>query len=80
MDTAERTRVLNAAFDTSPESLAAYVAVLAARLRAFEQRYELPTSALSEALAAGQLRETADVSAWLFWADLRSQLVRETRP
>ena len=80
MDEAERTRVLNAAFETSPEALAAYVAVLAARLRAYEQRYELPTSALSEALDSGQLRETADISAWLFWADLRSQLVGKTRP
>jgi hypothetical protein len=80
MEEAERTRVLNAAFDTTPEALAAYVAVLSARLLAFEQRYELPTSSLAEALDSGQLRETADVSAWLFWADLRGQLVGKTRP
>jgi hypothetical protein len=80
MDEAERTRVLSAAFDTSPDALAAYMAVLGARLRTFEQRYELPTSSLAEALDSGQLRETADVSAWLFWADLRSQLVGKTRP
>jgi hypothetical protein len=80
MDEAERTRVLNAAFDSSPESLTAYLAVLGARLRVYEQRYELPTSTLTAALASGELRETADVSAWLFWADLRSQLAGKARP
>jgi hypothetical protein len=80
MSEAERTRVLNAAFDTSPEELAAYVTVLEARLRVFEQRYELPSSALPDALASGQLRDTADVSAWIFWAHLWGQLVRQTRP
>lgn len=76
----ERTRVLDAAFADSPEALANYLAVLDARLRVFEQRYELPTSALPEAMASGQLRDTAEVSEWLFWAHLRSDLAREARP
>ena len=80
MDEAERTRVLNAAFDSSSESLSAYLAVLSARLRVYEQRYELPTSTLTAALASGALRETAEVSAWLFWAELRSQLAGKARP
>jgi hypothetical protein len=46
----------------------------------FEQRYELATSALPDAMASGQLRDTADVSEWLFWAQLRSDLAREARP
>ena len=80
MSEAERTRLLDAAFAHSPKALANYLAVLDARLRVFEQRYELPTSALPEAMASGQLRDTADVSEWLFWAQLRSDLARETRP
>lgn len=77
---AERTRLLDAAFDSSPQALANYLTVLDARLRVFEQRYELPSTALPEALASGQLRDTADVSEWLFWAHLRSDLAREARP
>lgn len=80
MSEAERTRLLDAAFAHSPEALANYLAVLDARIRVFEQRYELPTSALPEAMASGQLRDTADVSEWLFWAQLRSDLAREARP
>jgi hypothetical protein len=80
MSEAERTRLLDAAFAHSPEALANYLAVLDARLRVFEQRYEVPTSALHEAMASGQLRDTADVSEWLFWAQLRIDLAREARP
>jgi hypothetical protein len=80
MSEAERTRLLDAAFAHSPEALANYLAVLDARLRVFEQRYELATSALPDAMASGQLRDTADVSEWLFWAQLRSDLAREARP
>lgn len=77
MSEAERTRLLDAAFDSSPEPLANFLAVLDARLRVFEQRYELPSTALPEALASGELRETAEVSEWLFWAQLRSHLGRD---
>ena len=80
MSEVERTRFLDAAFANSPDALANYVAVLDARLRVFELRYELPTSALPDAMASGQLRDTADVSEWLFWAQLRSDLAREARP
>ncbi|MBI3981726.1 MAG: hypothetical protein HY337_02360 [Gemmatimonadetes bacterium] len=58
----ERTRLLEAAFAAAPEALANYVTVLDARLRVFEQRYELPSSELPRALGRGLLRDTADVS------------------
>lgn len=77
---AERTQLLNAAFDSSPQALVNFLAVLDARLRVFEQRYELPSSSLADALASGQVRDTADVSEWLFWAHLRSDLARGARP
>lgn len=76
---AERERLLNAAFDPAPEALGNYLLVLQGRLRAFEHRYEIPTTELHHALEAGTLRETADVSEWLFWSDLWSRLARETR-
>lgn len=80
MTDAERARVLDAAFDWTPEALDNYFAVLDARLRVFEQRYELPSAALSEALATGRLHDTAEVSEWLFWAHLRSDLAGKARP
>ena len=79
MSEEERGRLLDAAFSAAPEALATYLAVLDARLRVFEQRYELLSSELHQALERGLLRDTADVSEWLFWADLRSQLAREAR-
>ena len=79
MSDEERTRLLEAAFAAAPEALANYVTVLGARLRVFEQRYALPSSELPRALESGLLRDTADLSEWLFWADIRSQLGREAR-
>jgi hypothetical protein len=76
----ERTRFVDAALDLPREVLANYVAVVDARLSVFEKRYELPSSALADALGSGQLRDTADVSEWLFWAGLRHDLVRKARP
>jgi hypothetical protein len=80
MTEAERARFVESAFDSSPDALANYLAVVDARLAVFEQRYEAPTAALPDMLARGELHETADVSAWLFWAGLRSDLARKARP
>ncbi len=80
MTEAERTRLVDSAFEWTPEALDNYLAVLDARLRVFEQRYELPSSALPEALATGRLHDTADVSEWLFWAHLRGDLAGKARP
>ncbi|MEK7401439.1 MAG: hypothetical protein AABZ80_03655 [Gemmatimonadota bacterium] len=73
MSESERERLLDSAFAWSPEALSNYLALIDARLREYERRYELPSSELGEALAHG-LRETADVSAWLFWAHVRADL------
>ena len=80
MTESERARVVDEAFHCTAAELQNYLLVLDARLRVFELRYELPTAALGDALASGKLRDTADVSEWLFWAHLRSDLARETRP
>lgn len=80
MSLEERDRLLEAAFAGSPEVLTNYLTVLDARLRTFEQRYELRSSDLRDALVHGTLRDTADVIEWLFWVDLRSHLDREARP
>ncbi len=79
MSEEERTRLLESAFSQAPEALTNYLTVLDARLRVFEQRYELLSSELHHAVKSGLLRDTADVSEWLFWVDVRSQLAREAR-
>ena len=70
-------RAFDLAFECADETLEATLAELGAGLREFELRYELPTSKLSEALSAGRLHETADVSKWLFWARLRDDLIAQ---
>ena len=80
MGETERTQLIDAAFEWPPDALANYLAELDARLRVFEQRYELPSNNLAEALLSGRVYDTADVSAWLFWAELRSELAQKARP
>ena len=79
MSEAERRKVLDDAFASAAGGLGAYLAVLEARLRVYEQRYELPSSQLSEAVRRKVFPETAEISDWLFWAELRSQLAGEAR-
>jgi hypothetical protein len=79
MSDAERARVLDTAFEWTQEALDNYLAVLDARLREFEHRYELATASLSEALASRRLHDTAEVSTWLFWAHLRDDLAGKAR-
>lgn len=77
----ERARVIDEAFEHADETEADYLAELDARIKEFEVRYEVPTSGLYEALAAGRLYDTADVSQWMFWADVREDiLARKARP
>jgi len=52
---------------------------LEAEIREFEQRYELSSSELAEALRTGKLRETAEVGRWLILIALRQRLVCTAR-
>ena len=38
---------------------------LALKVRAFEERYELPSAELRQALRTGAIRETAEVAEWV---------------
>lgn len=46
-------------------------AVLDARIRSFEMRYEMTSDQLREGLRAGTIEETADIARWLFTLDAR---------
>ena len=63
MTDAERARLVDAAFDWTQEALDNYLAVLDARLRVFEQRYELPSSQRRKSnQRAGRMEGSAAVS------------------
>jgi hypothetical protein len=42
-------------------------AVLAAKIRAFETRYEMTSEQMVKCLREGTQKETAEISRWLFW-------------
>lgn len=75
----ERSEAMTAALEAPQELGRAYAVALDAKIRAYEARYELPTSALPAALASSQIRETAEVCDWLFWADVRER-IGQARP
>ncbi len=79
MSAEDRERFVEAAFADSGEALAGYLDLLDTRLRGFEQRYEMPSTELPAAVEGGKLPETAEISEWLFWADLRRQIALEIR-
>lgn len=70
----ERDRALEAAWTAPQSDTTEYLEELRARIQAFESRYELPTSQLSEELVQGRIRETAEVCEWLYLAQLRDRL------
>lgn len=49
------------------------LAVLNARIRTYETRYEMSSSQLLERLAANEIRETADIASWLFLLGVRAR-------
>lgn len=79
MTEADRNRLLDAAFVDDPVARASFLAVIEARLRVFESRYEISSTELGHALRAGDLRDTADVSQWLFWTEVWSRCARQAR-
>jgi hypothetical protein len=42
----------------------------AARISAFESRYEMTSAQLLGKLSRNELRETADIAEWLFWLEV----------
>lgn len=45
-----------------------------ARIRSFEQRYEITSARMETLLAEGKLQETADVASWLIALDVQRRL------
>ncbi len=70
--TERRTIVERLVLDAFRPSNGARAATLA-RIRAFEQRYEVSSQTLIAELRAGQRHETAEISEWLFLLELQGQ-------
>ena len=72
MSAADRARALAelAANTAAPRS--GQSAVLDARIRFFEQQYEMTSDELHQRLRSGQQTETADVAKWLFLLEARN--------
>jgi hypothetical protein len=48
-----------------------------ARICAYEERFKISSDRLPEALASGELTETADIARWLICLSIYRKLVRE---
>ncbi|HEX3865516.1 MAG TPA: hypothetical protein VHV78_02150 [Gemmatimonadaceae bacterium] len=45
--------------------------VIRAKIQGFESRYEMTSAQLRDGLRTNKIRETAEVSDWLFWLRVR---------
>ena len=79
MSQTERDHMLLHAFEDSAETETIYLADLGCRLRDYELRYELLSDELDAALARGLIRETREVSQWVFLAKVKQHLARSAR-
>jgi hypothetical protein len=62
-----RERELSQVVDRAQAPRNGQAAVLAAKIKAFEARYEITSDQMIEELRAGRRQETAEISRWLFW-------------
>lgn len=62
----EVSALLRKATDAPSRPSAADLEILEARVRVYERRYELPSSAVHQAIEDHRLHETADVVEWIF--------------
>ena len=53
------------------------LALVDARVKVFEHRYELSSDELLERLRTGLQKETADVAQWLFWLQVQRRCARK---
>lgn len=67
MNPAEREAALGRLVDQAMTPGNGQLAVATARVRSYEQQYEMTSAELVERLAKGLQKETAEIAKWLFW-------------
>lgn len=74
MSASDRDRVISEAFAASESTSRTTVITLDAKIRMYENRYNLSTDQLSAALAENRIQETAEICEWIFWSQVRARL------
>jgi len=72
MTPAEENRVLTELVQAAKSRRNGQAAIIASRVRQFEQRYELTSEAMIERLKRGEMRETTEIAEWLFLLGVRN--------
>ena len=72
-----RTRVLSSLIETATSNGAVSSNLLSARIKRFELQYEMSSDEMKEELGKGSLKETAEISQWLFLIGLRNGHVQQ---
>lgn len=75
MSPAEQEKQLEALTEASSEQEGAPLAVLNARIKRYEMRYEMTSEELKQRLRSGTQAETAEIAHWLFLLDMRESCV-----
>jgi len=71
MSATEREAALEALVADARDDGGVSRSLLDARIRRFEERYELASDEMLRQIATGEMKETGDVSEWLFLLDSR---------
>ena len=69
MSPAEQAAALDALVNAARTNGATARTVLSARIRRFEERYEMTSDEMLQRVASGEFRETAEIAEWLFLLD-----------
>ncbi len=76
MSAEDRDRALSEFTARAQQPRNGQAAFIGARIRTFEQRYEMTSEQLRVALREGHQRETAEISSWLFWLEAQAAVAR----
>lgn len=81
MSSVQRDRILGEIVAAARAPRNGQAEVIATRIERYEQRYEMRSEVLLDALAKNTIRETADIADWLFWLNVRdNHTYGEARP
>jgi uncharacterized protein YaaW (UPF0174 family) len=71
MTQGEQAEVLTELVASAQSKRNGQAAILSARIRVFEQRYEMSSSTLISRLRKGEIKETAEIAMWLSLVNAR---------
>jgi hypothetical protein len=76
----EREAELERFFNPTDEDVEAAKRFVDVHVRKYEQRYEMSSERMREKLRNGEIRETAEIDAWLFWHSVQRDYLEEEKP